>query len=341
MNDFRLFSMAVLRSLRRCLYVSLSIPRRTFHLVFFLAWSTAFLSCTNAARHAQAKGVDAETYRAEEQYLPLLSSHEPNRVGYAIENANLGHLDFLLSLKFPLGQWGRMLQGASPRHPTGLYENGVFGAVSLRASQYIGTRDSSPVVGRRFNPEFFYRYRQTKSSYLDLGFGHESNGQNINTELEFDLRRQALARDGDSVSSATDYLSRGWDYLGIRKSGPASFLGDDIDYIFQGRLFLRNGPFQGEAEDYYDFETSARSFHRRDFDGILFGLRGQANNAGFSVFYSTGYSSLFEHHTLRAEVRYRFQDLAPFIVWYQTGYNSDLAHYYQRTQTLGAGIELW
>jgi len=54
-------------------------------------------------------------------------------------------------------------------------------AFTGRFAQYLGTRDSSPVVTKRLNPKLFYRQRTQGRDYFDIGYNHESNGQSINT----------------------------------------------------------------------------------------------------------------------------------------------------------------
>src|SRR5690606_23667599 len=99
-------------------------------------------------------------------------------------------------------------------------ENGLFIQPYLsftgRFSQYIGSRESAPVVARRFNPALFVRTWSSANSYLDIGLAHESNGQQIDTEASYQRAVQAYLDAGESVLHADAYardgISRGWDY---------------------------------------------------------------------------------------------------------------------------------
>lgn len=79
--------------------------------------------------------------------LPRFGSYEPNLVGYTDDDNDRSYLDFRVSLKYSLACdfQNRTWQYFLP-YP--------YIAFSGRFAQYIGTRDSSPVVGKRFNPEF-------------------------------------------------------------------------------------------------------------------------------------------------------------------------------------------
>ena len=73
-------------------------------------------------------------------------------------------------------------------------------------------RDSSPVIGQRFNPEVFFRWWLQGDDYVGVGYSHESNGQSINSQSSFVDKQENLRQEGDDERLAKEYLSRGWDY---------------------------------------------------------------------------------------------------------------------------------
>ena len=301
-----------------------------------------------------------------------LTSYQSNLLGYTFDADDENYMDFRLSLKYPLlrglsdslnRKFGSDAQPA-PWVPC------VFLSFTGRFGQYIGTRDSSPVLGKQFNPGLFGRWWLSEpgeeEGYLDIGLFHESNGQSINTEEGFNRRVFDMLEKGDSRRAARDSISRGWDYIGatLRYSGhwddgvekcPVSII-DDASGQPQGRkfgcfsaaaefrYFLENGPFQGEAENYYAFEGEG-NYLRKDYDGLMFSVEyipptESISHLAFS--YRTGYGKPFQHSTFKVEARFHFgdDDLPPLLIWYQQGYNSDLVDYFTHSRAIGIAIEI-
>lgn len=91
---------------------------------------------------------------------------------------------------------------------------------------YAGTRDSGPVIGRRYNPGVRYQWRVAQDSgfvALNASIEHESNGQVINSEnavkaSTISLQGQYEANNPDVPSNyylemATDSVSRSTEYF--------------------------------------------------------------------------------------------------------------------------------
>ena len=265
--------------------------------------------------------------------LSKLDTYEFNSIGWTKDSDDPGFLDVRVSLKYPL---------FSAPGATADLQRHVYFAASFRFGQYLGTRHSSPVVGKRFNPKLLWR--QGKSNYIDFAYAHESNGQSIDSEQSF-RANQELARFLREPDFIRDYISRGWDYLELaaRRSTPA-LGGMQLDLSL--RHFLRKGLLQGPAEDYRDWERDPQGKPRRQVHGLaaLGTWRRTVSLAGdrdirFSAGFETGGSRPLRYNTVRAELAWPMLGL-PFLAFWQQGYGSDLALYYKRVSSWGLAAEL-
>lgn len=90
----------------------------------------------------------------DDQKTASLCSYEPNIIGYTWDSDDVGFLDFSLSVRYQMfPKW--ITEGVNYLHEGLGQDSAVYFSFSGRFGQYIGTRDSSPVVGKRFNPTFF------------------------------------------------------------------------------------------------------------------------------------------------------------------------------------------
>jgi len=275
-----------------------------------------------------------------------------------IQNPSHPYLDFTLSMKHPLlADWtplthqqenaAAFLQGLMPDHREYLLQ--LYLAFTGRLSQYIGTRESSPVIARRLNPSLFYRAWSSDEEWFDLGIGHESNGQHVNTQAGFERTEQDHVLRGEPPDFARDVLSRGWDYTYLEWQHV--WTSQWYSHL-QIRHFLDRGPFQGKSEEYNTWEddgTVARP--RRQYDGVSLGLQYNFNRsrcflgtAGvcfkqLDLTQETGYSGLFKHNTTTVEFTTDFFGL-PIQLWSRTGYGVDLVDYYRYTKSWGLGFAL-
>lgn len=275
---------------------------------------------------------------------PYLYRYEPNYVGFTHDNdaTDDAFLDFKLSVMAPLlPNWFNL----RTRH------GNLFFAVTIRAGQYF-ERESAPVIGKTFSPKLFYRHwgnsaKNEDSSYIDIGYTHESNGQSIQTLEQF---QQQVAREYDDPSRALDYISRGWDYVELRMRYATIF----NDSKYQGSInikhYLDNGMLQSQPENFYAWESAdelktinrvnglkfaVKKNHGKDFD--LFNVR--TRDYKTVVTYETGIGSPFEFHTVRVEETLRLFEM-PIMVWYQSGYSNDLAQYYKKAASYGIAYEI-
>jgi hypothetical protein len=282
-----------------------------------------------------------------------LSSHEPNKM-LARTDANDSsglYMDASLSLKHPL---------MTPVIETVFDSLGIkelqsprlYMAFSSRFSQYIGTRDSAPVVPRRYNPELFIRLWDNYEGYWDVGYGHESNGQQINNQASFELEEQNFLQSGQPAEYARDGISRGWDYVSLdwTKQWQTGFLPNLPGFTtthFEFRRFLSNGLLQGEPEEYNEWERQgAEPKPRDDYDGLQFSIQYLLPEQlcliacfdRIEVMHKTGYGDVFKNNTNSIELTTSLFGI-PFHIWAQSGYNSDLVDYYDYTNSWGIGVE--
>lgn len=223
----------------------------------------------------------------------LFRTYEPTQLGYTKDQGDDPFLDFKFSAMFALHPGASDYPDPvrrSTREPflrdIGYTGPNFYFAGTIRAGQYLGTRPSSPVVGKRFNPLLAVRFwateknsvyglgrsrRESEDNFLEFVYGHESNGQFIASPGRFDDQLRVYlnqARDAATPAAsvlarstaylaARDNISRGWDYVGVQ------FARDwDTDF-FQSwapeatiamrakfNYFLRKGLLQGDTEEY-------------------------------------------------------------------------------------------
>lgn len=309
--------------------------------------------------------IDSVTTRQEVMAQhSFLTSHEPNRLMIRNDSDDLAdaYMDFTVSVKHPLFPSAGVLNDFYQSLAKGIdtitnRDNGLFIqpylAFSGRFSQYIGSRDSAPVVARRFNPAVFMRAWSSNNSYLDLGYAHESNGQQIDSEEGFTRAVQAYMESGkteeDAIAFARDDISRGWDYAytSWRKDWNPR-----LATRLQVRHYQHDGLFQGIAEQYNLWEDAGyRLRPRRQYDGVSlafeydFGRNRCLEGVSFICFQrmsltqETGYSQMFANNTTIVEFTSNFFGI-PVLLWGRTGYNNNLVDYYNYSNSAGIGFEL-
>ena len=268
---------------------------------------------------------------------PLLQSYEPTTMGYTKDNDDVPFLDFKLSVKYPI-------------FPV-LTNEHIFFAFSGRFGQYIGTRASSPVIGKRFNPKLFLKFPFNDAcrncGYLDVGYAHESNGQKINTPEEFNEIQKGEAKPG----FAKDYISRGWDYIEINVKN-IHWLNEQNKFVtfLTVNYYLPNGLLQGQPEEYNSWENDNEGKRRASVNGLraLFkfghnhdddGSKRPVTDFKAALILETGYRDAFQNWTARGELATKIWKL-PIMLWASNGYNSDLALYYKRVTSYGFTVEI-
>ncbi len=305
---------------------------------------------------------DKEESSEKTKYL-MLQSYEPNTVGYRSDSNDVDYMDFKISLKYPLFHNGIY----QDKNHMGLGFPFFYFTFTGQWAQYLGTRDSSPVIAKRYNPTLFGRYwLGSNHDSIDLiFFGHESNGQSIDTLQVLNIQRLEIASTGDDPEFARDYLSRGWDYVGLDWKNGHLFGRESWTSYLKLKYFLETGVLQKDIEDYNPWEDYGRECDgsdesnwieeckrvndentRDNFDGITFIVKNdlhyeyswlEGNKIAFV--YTTGYGEPFKNSTYRLEFTTTFVNV-PIMIWGQTGYNSDLIDYYEKVDSFGIALEL-
>jgi hypothetical protein len=276
--------------------------------------------------------------------MPLLASDEPNIMGVSRDSyEGVGYMDFTLSLRYPL-LYDTLEQGNK-------FNMLPFFSFTGRGAQYILTRHSAPVVAKRFNPKLFLRFYtltepgehlwadDARLDYFDVGYGHESNGQYVDSPALF--ASQSASVGGDA--NARDYISRGWDYLGYRHHLYLESFGlYTIDA--EVRYFLDHGLLQRSIEEYYAWEGPHNITRISQVDGLRLRLNFEFRRdwfKGASVLLMTGYRNFGRWNTVRAELGFTpLSDFlgVPIMFWAQDGYNSSVTQYYRQCWSAGVAV---
>ncbi len=286
---------------------------------------------------------------------PMLEVYEPITFGYTKQGDDVPFVDFTISVK------AQLLRNLLCHHFNG--KSRIYLTFTGRFGFYFGTRHSSPVIARDYNPKFVWRLvpgsgpgtsttqqtseqdKQDKqieeySEYLDFAYAHDSNGQSIDTLEEFQIETAQL---GDS-HYALDYVSRGWDYLEV--AGKKSFHDGALRVYPDLKFFLRHGFLQGVPEEYYSWEVDSTLRPRHAFDGVgvtldylPFKPTRLKSGLRLSLKYTTGYEPVARFNTVRGELGFDLWGV-PLTVWMQDGYLNSLARYYRKTTSGGIEFRL-
>lgn len=298
------------------------------------ALHAAFLLCAGPV--AAADRADCLSRRDAEvlDRAPSLCTYEPTTLGWTEDSDDVGFMDFKLSVRYQVFPFPKK----DERWAT-------YFAFSGRWAQYLGSRESSPVVAKRLNPKMFYRRWIGSGNYFDFGYNHESNGQSVNSEAKFrQAVSDALSNDG-RANAAYDQLSRGWDYFDLVWRTTIDAGGAQAYFVH--KRFLTQGLLQGKAEEHgSNFqESDPQGKPRRHVHGLAAMVKkGDIACRWLSpcklfASYETGYSHIARHSTVRVEGGFKVWDL-PLMIWGQSGYGSDLAQYYKKVESVGVAVEI-
>lgn len=271
-----------------------------------------------------------------------LAIYEPNRVTYTKDSDDRDwFMDFQLSVHYRIPGLFKIRNSWPDRWY--LWDSAHF-AFTTRLAQYIGTRDSSPVIGKRFNPKLFFRFGLTDRWQADLAYAHESNGQSIHELPQLQAARERADRIGDGRHSTFDLISRGWDYFELRLSYYDSTAIGDLAVYATGQAYLEHGLLQEDAEDSYVWERKRDLDEREEGHGLSVLLRLEpptefwAFPRKWALRYETGIAEPFVRNSLRGELRFEWFHL-PVLFWGSTGFDNDLAQFNKRVESFGVGLE--
>lgn len=233
------------------------------------------------------------------QFTRLFSAYEPTSLGFTWDDGDQPFMDFTFSPMVAL--FPKNAADYPPRERVQTGQKFLEGrqnwsgpnfyfAATLRAGQYLKTRPSSPVVGKRFNPLVAMRFwgedkngrRESLHNFFEVVYAHESNGQFISTRTRFDEQLQVyLNQAGDntpindpdisstgSYAAARDNISRGWDYVGLQFSrdwdAKSPFYRNGkgaaeatYGFAFKYNHYLDGGIFQGGKEEYGSYSVAS------------------------------------------------------------------------------------
>ena len=237
-------------------------------------------------------------------------------------------------------------------------------AYTGRFDFFWSSRESSPVINRLNNPELLFRSAPERGEdstfkFVQIGYGHESNGQFIDSQEQYD-------RFNDPYKE--EYLSRGWDYLtfetkleidllSIRNSpandGQCKQRLSCVNAWFNFRQYLSHGLLQGEIEDHLFRPNDRVSGGIGRVTGIKTILSSESKIVGTRTFDS--YEIRIEHVTgiekpyfrnsfqtsfrLTTNLRFNKNEIKlPLLFTYFDGYGEEIVDYAHRTHFWGIGL---
>jgi hypothetical protein len=281
---------------------------------------------------------------------PILQPFAPITGGETYDSDDTYFMDVNLSLKIRLSP-ATLLPRIRP-----------FVSMSTRFGFYWGSRPHSPVIGKSYNPELFFRILGPKAEiiegpdklhfeyrqFFNVGYAHESNGQLIHTQQQY--QQQLLATPPPSY--ADNFIHRGWDYLDVAWKQTWKKGNQEVTSYFEGKYFLPHGLLQTPADEYHSWENNPQGKPRRAVDGIEETVDWPSTYAHFvkecddgevwcrpnlTLKYLTGYQDPFRYNTIRGEVGFQLFTL-PLAIWVQHGYMSSLANYYKSVTSVGIEV---
>ncbi len=353
-------------------------------IAFVIFFTIPILACADSLDESQA----CEIHKARE-YKPGMTPHviclyEPNTVGLTWDNDDHERfMDFKLSVRYQLApEWStdglnwvsNHLENLMPMRSKLGDNSAIYFAFSGRFGQYIGNRDSSPVIGKRFNPKIFIRFWGDKgkddtdhrnSNYMDISlYNHESNGQAINSKTGYDQAvSQAIAK-GDRSTDANDLISRSWNIVDINYRRRKIQTIDDVvsnkyynietSGYFGVKYFIPSkteefNPLGGtNPQGLPGWETDPEGKPRQQVDGLSAALKGKVykgdddqSHYKYYLGYTTGIRNPGRYKTWRAELTGVLPWLdIPITLYKQIGYNNELAQYYKKVSTVGFYVDI-
>ncbi|MDO6427545.1 phospholipase A [Thalassotalea sp. 1_MG-2023] len=332
-------------------------------------------------------------------YFRCISGYEPSYFGYVgrdEKHLDGSHLEFKVSLKYPL--WGSLVD-IGDENTIDERSQAVYFAYTGQYDFYFGSRYSAPVISRQQNPGIFYKYeyetRQSGYKSFSVGYFHESNGQEIDEERVFDNKvadiLDSICREESHESClsdafnqkranamATDYLSRGWDYLAAstkytlmhRRDLFGRRIAVQTDFYFTAKAYFNwqgLGAVKGREENIawlkgidhpgdnvYDYRTFQLTVNRKlDYQGCAdianndcHGGNGDKNwldyladNTEWSLTLSSG--NKLNNISYRLEFVHHFAGLFPLKLTYFNGYGENISTYQAKSHYWMIGIDLW
>ncbi len=273
------------------------------------------------------------------------TSHRPNfalaRVDSLGESEGGEHIEYNFSTRYKIATANKW---------------DVHLAYTGRFDFFLGSRSSSPIVNRLNNPELLLRRwdfsKDGINDYIQIGYGHESNGQQINSQELFD---------SDTRSNRNDFISRGWDYISVEKKY-SRYWGQDNDkcklsfscteFWFTFKGILSDGLLQGDIEDAIFISDRSVDDDIRNYDGLQAVISHEWGRSEkifeeleVSLKLITGSKVPFENITSELQLRGTTKELPilnlrlPLYFIYRSGFIEEIADYSLRTNFVGFGLK--
>ena len=274
---------------------------------------------------------------------PLRAFH-PNDVVIASDHGE-SRIRFLVSFQYGVAPFAKDAFGLGAYRFDGL-QFAYDGLYDFDA----WTRHSQPIVSRLQNPGMFFAFRAPQPERWmgleswDLGWFHESNGQVVDNQTEYDALYAKIGQ------AATDSVSRGWDYWYL--GSKFTWSGDKLRLRFAPTLRVFDG---SEAVDYTPAEqdvfwrAGAPASVIYDYDGLRAAFSAEwllpwraLSYAGLETDLRTGYNSghfaenWSEHVALTLKAWY-----IPVFAYFDNGYGPYISDYSTWSQGWGIGIQYW
>ncbi|WP_284245703.1 phospholipase A [Thalassotalea insulae] len=379
-----------------------------------MAMSVAFISYGEEAERQQTNDngdfwsellASSEAFRQakcqkEGLFFRCLSGYESSYFGYVGRDENHldgSHLEFKVSIKYPL--WGSLVD-LDDSTKEDKRSQALYFAYTGKYDFYFGSRYSAPVISRQQNPGIFYQYqydsRESGFQHFSLGYFHESNGQEIDDQQMFDSKvielLDKICRENESNqcitdsrhqqearAMATDYLSRGWDYLAAStkytKRHSHDLFGRKIavqtDFYFSARSYFNwqgLGFVEGREENIdwladidnpgdkvYDYRTFQLTINRK-----LDSLACEANQSRAQCLANNNPANWFDymadntewnltlmsgnelnHLSYQLEFIHYIAGHFPLKLMYFNGYGENISTYQRKSSYWMIGIDLW
>ena len=304
-------------------------------------------------RHAVAIDFDADDTGR------YLTGYQPSYFTlFAIDGIDT-HMEFSVSLKYPLDKRRRWYFTYTGAYDFYVYDEDAPG------------RDSGPVVSRLQNPGIFYKYYldRTLTNLLEVdddsslaavnefiptdwklesistGWFHESNGQTIDGSDTATF---------NATVNAADYVSRGWDYLGIdiKHALNIDALAGERMAIYTRMRFhcgCQAAGFVSGREDNVTVFKGIDDEDIRDYDGLRLVFDHHLDrDKSYGIELRTGMTGAdpLENWSFRVEATFRpgwpeFISHVPINLFYFNGYGTNISTYHIRDDYVGIGIKMW
>lgn len=277
---------------------------------------------------------------AEDKIGKHLDSFEPSYFMW-VSDEDDSYARFKVSIKYPLSECKNVNDAAACDNVDGLWYFAYTGTYDFFVETSNSGRKSSPVVSRLQNPGLFYKWKFNKDNSnalkaASVGWFHESNGQQISDPDIF-----------KNTAYASDYVSRGWDYLGVDlkfKNKLFDSINDIHTYYLRLKYFCDCQALgAADREDDVSIFGITDNVKIEDYDGFRFLIRNEISksfNYALSVRTGTRNADAFSNLSYQAELTFDVGGW-PISLMYFDGYGKNISTYHMKSKYWGIGLKMW